>query len=77
MAHPYGAYMEGTVEGIVEGGLYKAYAEDFPSQSHFYIGKLLRRAPLRAISRSFSHPISVTFPLLGCRDLVEQDQISL
>ena len=33
------------------------YAEYFPSQSHFYAGKPLRRAPLRAIYGSFVHPI--------------------
>jgi hypothetical protein len=55
----------------------QVYAEYFPSQSHFYAGKLLRRAPLWAISGSFGHPISVSSVLLGSRDLVEQDQISL
>jgi hypothetical protein len=54
----------------------QVYAEYFPSQSHFYAGKLLRSAPLRAISGSSGHPISVLFLLLGSRDLVEQDQIS-
>jgi hypothetical protein len=59
------------------GGSEQVYAEDFPSQSHFYAGKPLRRAPLRAISGSSVHPISVSSVLLGSRDLVEQDQISL
>jgi hypothetical protein len=35
------------------------------SQSHFYAGKPLRRAPLRAISGSSVHPISVPSVLLG------------
>jgi hypothetical protein len=55
----------------------QVYAEDLPSQSHFYAGKLLRSAPLRAISGSSGHPISVSFLLLGSIDLFEQDQISL
>jgi hypothetical protein len=52
------------------------YAEDLPSKIHFYAGKLLRSAPLQAISGSSGHLISVSFLLLGSRDLVEQDQIS-
>jgi hypothetical protein len=59
------------------GRFKQVYAEYFPSQSHFYAGKLLRRAPLWAISGSFVHPILVPSVLLGSRDLVEQDQISL
>jgi hypothetical protein len=39
------------------GYLDKVYAEHFPSQSHFYVGKLLRTAPLQAISRRFVHLI--------------------
>jgi hypothetical protein len=54
----------------------QVYAEYFPSQIHFYAGKLLRSAPLRAISGSFGHPISVSFLLLGSRDLVEKYQIN-
>jgi hypothetical protein len=34
----------------------QSYAEGKPSQSHFYAGKLLRSAPLRAISGSSGHP---------------------
>jgi hypothetical protein len=55
----------------------QVYDEYFPSQSHFYAGKPLRRAPLRAISGSSSHPFSVPLVLLGSRDLVGKDQISL
>jgi hypothetical protein len=51
----------------------QVYAEDFPSQSHFYAGKLLRSAPLWAISGSSSHLISMLFLFLGSRDLIEQD----
>jgi hypothetical protein len=39
--------------------------EEFDSQSHFYAGKLLRRATLRAISGSFVHPFSVSSVVLG------------
>jgi hypothetical protein len=35
----------------------KIYVEDFPSQSHFYAGKLLKSAPLQTIFGSFGHPI--------------------
>ena len=64
--------------GLLEamgGHLEQVYDEYFPSQSHFYAGKLLRSAPLRAISGSSDHPILVSFLFLGSRDLVEQDQI--
>jgi hypothetical protein len=54
----------------------KDYDEYFPSQSHFYAGKLLRSTPLWAISGRSGHRISMSFILLGSRDLVEQDQIS-
>jgi hypothetical protein len=59
------------------GHLEKAYDEYFPSQRHFYAGKMLRGAPLRVIYGSFGHPNSVLFLLFGFRDLVEQDHISL
>jgi hypothetical protein len=49
----------------------KVYIEYFPRQSHFYAGKILRSAPLRAISGSSGHLISVSFLLLGSIDLVE------
>ena len=68
-------YKPGLIEAKGEDSK-QVYAEDFPSQSHFYAGKLLRSAPLRAISRSSGHPIWVSFLLLGSRDLVEQDQIN-
>jgi hypothetical protein len=68
-------YKPGLLEAM-GGHSEQVYAEYFPSQSHFYAGKLLRSAPLRAISGSSGHPISVSFLLLGSRDLVEQDQIS-
>jgi hypothetical protein len=58
------------------GHLEQVNAKYLSSESHFYAGKLLRRAPLRVISRSSGHPISVSFLLLGSRDLIEQDQIS-
>jgi hypothetical protein len=54
----------------------QVYVEYLSSQSHFYAGKLLRSAPLRAIYGSSDHPISRLFLLLGSGDLVEQDQIS-
>jgi hypothetical protein len=41
----------------MEGDSQQVYAEYLPSQSHFYAGKLLRSAPLRAISGSSGHPI--------------------
>ena len=59
------------------GGLEQIYAEGLLSQSHFYGGKPLRRAPLRAISGSSVHPILVLSVLLGSRDLVEKEKISL
>jgi hypothetical protein len=46
--------------GLIEarrGHSIVGYAEDFPSQSHFYAGKLLRSTPLRAIYGSSDHPI--------------------
>jgi hypothetical protein len=49
----------------------QVYAEDLPSQIHFYAGKLLRSTPLRVIFGSFGHPISVSFLLLDSRELVE------
>jgi hypothetical protein len=41
----------------IEGDSEKVYAEYFPRQSHFYAGKLLRSAPLWAISGSTDHLI--------------------
>jgi hypothetical protein len=35
----------------------QVYAEYFPIQSHFYVGKLLRSTPLWAISGSSGHLI--------------------
>jgi hypothetical protein len=61
----------------IEGGSEQFYAELFLSQSHFYAGNPLSRAPLRAIYGSSVHPILVPSVLLGSRDMVEQDQISL
>jgi hypothetical protein len=46
-----------TLLEAMEGYLEKVYAEGFPSQIHFYAGKLLRSSPLRAISGRFDHPI--------------------
>jgi hypothetical protein len=40
-------------------------AEELLRQSHSYTGKLLRSAPLRAISRSFVHPFLVSSVLMG------------
>ena len=41
------------------GGSKQVYVEYFPSPSHFYAGKLLRRAPLWAISGLRSSDFSV------------------
>jgi hypothetical protein len=49
-------YKPGLLEAM-GGDSEQVYAEYFPSQSHFYAGKLLRSAPLRAISGSSGHPI--------------------
>jgi hypothetical protein len=49
-------YKPGLLEAC-RGDSEKVYAGDFPSQNHFYAGKLLRSAPLRAISGSSGHPI--------------------
>jgi hypothetical protein len=57
----------------MKGGSEQVYAEELLSQIHFYAGKPLRRAPLRAIYGRFIHLISVPSVLLGSRDLVEQD----
>jgi hypothetical protein len=65
------------VLGAIEGGSEQVHAEDFPSQIHIYEGKPLRRAPLRAISGSSVHQILVPSVLLGYRDMVEQEKISL
>jgi hypothetical protein len=67
-------YKQGVLEAM-GGHSEQVYAEDFPSQSQFYAGKLLRSAPLQAIYGSSDHPISVSFLFLGSRDLVEKDQI--
>jgi hypothetical protein len=64
-------YKPGLIESM-RGHSEQVYAEYFPSQSHLYAGKLLRSTPLRAISGSSGHPISLMFLLLGYRDLVEQ-----
>ena len=55
----------------------QSYAEGKPSQSHFYVGKLLRRRRLRAISRSSDHMFCMSFLLMGSIYLEEYDQISL
>ena len=55
----------------------KSYAEGKPSQSHFYVGKLLRSRHLRAISGSSGRQFCVSFSLLGYRYLEEHDQISI
>jgi hypothetical protein len=49
-------YKPGLIEAM-RGDLEQVYAEYLLSQSHFYAGKLLRSAHLRAISGSSSHPI--------------------
>jgi hypothetical protein len=49
-------YKPGLLEAM-RGDSEQVYAEYFPSQSHFYAGKLLRSTPLRAISGSSGHPI--------------------
>jgi hypothetical protein len=59
-----GLYKLGAFESIGIGSD-KVYAENFPRQSHFDVGKFLRREPLWAISRSSIHLISVTSVLLG------------
>jgi hypothetical protein len=41
----------------MRGDSEQVYAEDLPSQSHFYAGKLLRSTPLGAIFGSSGHPI--------------------
>ena len=69
-------YKLGLLESM-EGDSEQVYDEYFPSQSHFYAGKLLRSAPLWAISGSSGHLISMASILLGSRDLVEKGQISL
>jgi hypothetical protein len=46
-------------------GSEKENIEELLNQRHFYVGNLLRRAPLRAISRSFVHPFSVLSILMG------------
>ena len=46
-------------------GLKQINDEELQSQNHFYAGKPLRRAPLRAISGSFVHPFSMRSVLLG------------
>jgi hypothetical protein len=43
----------------MEGGSEQENVEELLSQSHFYAGKPLRRAPLQAISGIFVHLISV------------------
>jgi hypothetical protein len=70
-----GLYKPGLLEAM-GGDSEQVYAEYFPSQSHFYAGKILRSTPLWAISWSSDHPISVSFLLLGSRDLVENKTIS-
>jgi hypothetical protein len=49
-------YKPGLLEAM-GGDSEKSYVEGKPSQSHFYVGKLMRSAPLWAISGSFGHPI--------------------
>jgi hypothetical protein len=49
-------YKIGLLEAM-KGHLEQVYDEYFPSQSHFYPRKLLRSAPLRAISGSSGHSI--------------------
>ena len=48
-------YKLGLLEAMA-GDSNQIYDEGKPSQSHFYAGKLLRNAPLQAISGSSSHP---------------------
>jgi hypothetical protein len=55
----------------------QSYAEEKPSKSHFYVGKILRSRRCRVISWSSGHPFCVTFSLQGSRDLDEHDQIGL
>jgi hypothetical protein len=69
-------YKPEVLEAMGEGSK-QVYAGGFLSQSHFYAGKPLRRAPLRAISGSSIHLISMLSVLLGFSDLVEQYQINL
>jgi hypothetical protein len=48
-----------------EGGSDQENADELLRQSHFYVGKLLRSAPLWAIFGIFVHPFSVPSVLLG------------
>jgi hypothetical protein len=59
-----GLYKPEALESM--GGISgKRNAVEILRQSHFYAGKLLRSAPLRAISGSFIHPFSVSSILMG------------
>jgi hypothetical protein len=49
----------------MEGSSEQENVEELLSQSHFYAGKPLRRATLRAISGSFVHPFLVPSVLMG------------
>jgi hypothetical protein len=57
--------------------LEQSYAEEKPSQSHFYAGKILRSRCCRAISGSSGRPFCVLFSLQGSRDPGEHGKISL
>jgi hypothetical protein len=50
---------------IVKEQSEQSYAEEKPSQSHFYAGKILRSRRCRAISGSSGRPFCVPFSLQG------------
>jgi hypothetical protein len=49
-------YKPGLIEAMARDSE-RVYDEYFPRQSHFYVGKLLRSAPLHDVSGSSDHPI--------------------
>jgi hypothetical protein len=59
-------YKPGLFEAMrSQGQSEQSYAEEKPSQSHFYAGKLLRSRRCRAISGSSGRPFCVPFSLQG------------
>jgi hypothetical protein len=62
---PTSSLYKPEVLSILGGGSTQENAEEFQSLSHFYIGKLLRRETLQAISGSFLHLFSVSSVLMG------------